>query len=221
MKHKIEYAFKAPGAKPNGLQAAQDGLWVVDQITERVCKVSYADGSVIHYVDTESHNTSGLTYGDGALWLAANGKTSFREPRPTDHDYGRILKVEPKSGKTLSAHRMPDGGGVHGIDWAEEKLWLTTLRSQTLSQVDPNTFQVLHSIPVPYTRAHGLAWVGEYIWCVHTSHRVIVKLDVKDGRVADTIEIPKSDPEPHGLTIHDGVLWYGDAESGAICRITL
>ncbi|MBM3240151.1 hypothetical protein FJZ31_28030 [Candidatus Poribacteria bacterium] len=221
MVYKIEHVFNAPFAKPNGLETAADGLWAVDQVTERVAKLSYQDGSVLAAVETESHNTSGLTYGDDALWLAANGRNPFRDPRPTDFDYGRILKVHPTSGATLSAHRMPDGGGVHGIEWAEGMLWLTTLRTQTLSQVNPDTFEVLHRIPVPHTRAHGLAWDGGYIWCVHTSHRVIVKLDARDGRIAETIEVKEPHPEPHGLTLHDGVLWYCDAESGAICRILM
>lgn len=221
MVYKVEHVFDAPFAKPNGLYGTADGLWAVDQVTESVSKLSYQDGSVLATVETESHNTSGLAYGDNALWLAANGKTPFREPRPTDFDYGRILKVHPTSGETLSAHRMPDSGGVHGIEWAEGTLWLTTLRTQTLSQVNPDTFEVLHTIPVPYTRAHGLAWTDGYIWCVHTSHRVIVKLDIRDGRVTETIEIKEPKPEPHGLTLHDGVLWYCDAESGAICRILM
>ncbi len=219
MGYKIEHVFNAPFAKPNGLHATVDGLWAVDQVTERVSKLSYQDGSVLATVETESHNTSGLTYGDDALWLAANGKTPFREPRPTDFDYGRILKVHPTSGATLSVHRMPDDGGVHGIEWAEDMLWLTTLRTQTLSQVNPNTFEVLHTIPVPETRAHGLAWDDGYIWCVHTSHRIIVKLDAQSGRVTETIEVKAPEPEPHGLTLHEGVLWYCDAESGAICCI--
>jgi hypothetical protein len=28
---KVEIAFKAPGPRPNGLQATRDGLWIIDQ----------------------------------------------------------------------------------------------------------------------------------------------------------------------------------------------
>ena len=220
MKYKIELAFNT-SYKPNGLHAAADGLWIASQLTDEVYKVSYEDGSVLASVETESHNTSGLTYGDGALWLAANGKSPFRELRETDQNYGRILKVNTESGATLSSHRMPDEGGVHGIEYAEGNLWLTTLRNQTLSKVNPDTFEVLHVIPVPENRAHGLAWDDGFIWCIHTNHRIIVKLDARDGRVTETINIPESEPEPHGLSLRDGVFWYCDAESGAVCRILM
>ena len=106
-----------------------------------------------------------------------------------------------------------------GIEWDADTLWLTTLKSQTLTRVDPADFRSLHVIPVPLPRAHGLVREGDGIWCVHTSDRVIVKLDVRDGREMDRVLLPAPHPEPHCLTTRDGQLWYCDATSGAICRI--
>ena len=36
---KIERLFKAPDLHPNALEAAADGLWIGDQVSERVFKV--------------------------------------------------------------------------------------------------------------------------------------------------------------------------------------
>src|SRR5690349_22280001 len=60
---KVERLFKAPDLHPNALEAAADGLWIGDQVSEKVFKVDWQTGKVLHEVQTESHNTSGLAIG--------------------------------------------------------------------------------------------------------------------------------------------------------------
>jgi hypothetical protein len=59
---------------------APDGLWIGDQVSERVFRVDWQTGKVLHEVQTESHNTSGVAVGAGYLWLGANGGVSGRRP---------------------------------------------------------------------------------------------------------------------------------------------
>src|SRR5437763_16811492 len=77
---KVERLFKAPDIHPNALEAAPDGLWIGDQVSERVFRVDWQSGKVLYEVQTESHNTSGLAVGGGYLWLNANGGVSGRRP---------------------------------------------------------------------------------------------------------------------------------------------
>ena len=59
---RLEKAFKAPGKQPNDLQAASDGLWILDQVDpNKVFKVRWEDGSVISEIQTESIHGSGIT----------------------------------------------------------------------------------------------------------------------------------------------------------------
>ncbi len=98
----VERLFKAPDIHPNALEAAPDGLWIGDQVSERVFKVDWQTGKVLHDVQTESHNTSGLAVGGGFLWLNANGGVSGRRPpRPTDKPFGEIVQADLKTGKIL------------------------------------------------------------------------------------------------------------------------
>src|SRR5262249_57697682 len=60
---RIERLFKAPDLHPNALEAAADGLWIGDQVSERVFRVDWQSGKVLHEVQTESHNTSALAIG--------------------------------------------------------------------------------------------------------------------------------------------------------------
>src|SRR5436309_11815414 len=87
---KVERLFKAPDIHPNALEAAPDGLWIGDQVSERVFKVGWKDGKVLHEVQTESHNTSGIAVGAGYLWLGANGGVSGRRPPRPDRKSTRL-----------------------------------------------------------------------------------------------------------------------------------
>src|SRR5258705_8717138 len=82
---KVERLFKAPDIHPNALEAAPDGLWIGDQVSERVFRVDWQTGKVLHEVQTESHNTSGLAVGAGHLWLGANGGGNAPRPLPPTH----------------------------------------------------------------------------------------------------------------------------------------
>jgi streptogramin lyase len=57
------------------------------------------------------------------------------------------------------------------------------------------------------------------LWCNESNHRAIYKLDPADGKVVAKIQLAREDPEPHGLDINQGALWYCDAASGWICRL--
>lgn len=229
MDAKIERWFRAPYGMPNGVQATGDGIWVVDQVTDRAALLDVSDADEYGMlrlrteVQTESSNTSGMAWGDGSLWLAANGSAKkWRTPRDTDADSGEILRVDPTSGITKGRWPLPGGGGTHGLEYdAYESgtLWLTTLKDQTLAQVRISDWTIQRVFPLPYGRAHGVVRVENGVWVVHTSDRVIVKLDPLTGDELDRILVPPSDPEPHGLSGYDGGFLYCDAASGWVARI--
>ena len=142
---KIEKVFRSPYSVPNGLQVTDEGLWIVDQITDRVALVEitsdpdYTVPKLIRDIPSESSNTSGMTYGDGALWLAANGSGErWRPVRDTDAGTGEIFQVDPVTGETLGRYPIPDGGGTHGVEYDpydEGHLWVQTLKNQVTNKV--------------------------------------------------------------------------------------
>ena len=233
MERKIERLFRAPYSVPNALQVVEEGLWIVDQITDRVSLIEIAEPSeygvtkLIRDFATESSNTSGLAIGEGSLWLAANGPgTLWRPLRETDANkgYGEVFQVDPVDGSTVQRYPMPGGGGVHGIEYDHfdpGHLWVTTLKEQTLSKVRIADWSVQHVIPLPYDRAHGVVREEDGVWVVHTSERVVVKLSVEDGTELDRVTVSEASPQPHGLSIYVGGFIYCDAASGWVASITL
>ena len=232
-KPKVETLWKSPDSHPNALEATDEGLWVGEQVTDVAYLLDWKTGRVLRAVETLSSNTSGIAYGGGYLWMAANGPASRRDPRPTDTKTGEVHKVEAKSGKTVARYPVPGGGGVHGLAWGNDSLWVTTLHQKTLTRFDAN-FKALHSIPITLDRAHGIAVDGDSVWCMFSNDYLIQRLDAKDGQVREAIQLTKGvDPDPHGMTMHKGVLYYSDSafvrgggahdgkHGGYICRIHL
>jgi hypothetical protein len=215
---RVEKAFRAPGKAPNDLQDVPDGLWILDQVDpNKAFKVRYEDGSVLAEIQTESIHGSGITYGNGALWIGSTWGL-------------KTLKVDPKTGKTLASFDTPGAGmnkfgkpsrpsGAHGLKWVDGKYWEAVPASGNIYLIEPETGKVVRSIPGPGVRTHGLAWDNGYLWCVESNDRAIYKMDPKDGKLLAKIQLRKEDPEPHGLTLRNGVFWYCDASSGWICRL--
>lgn len=228
----FEPLFTVPCDMPNGLQATDDGIWVVDQKTDDVLLVD-GGGNLLRRLRTETENGSGITYGDGALWIGSNAPAVFRkEARPTDRGGTYVLKVDPNTGDTLAAYPLEGlggekRGGVHGVEWAEGMLWVTRPGIKVILQVDPSDFSVVHQIPSPLPRSHGMVWLDGALWCVYTSDRVIVKQDPRDGRELERIEVPEPYPQPHGLTLWQGDFVFCDADAsdpshrGQLWRIVL
>src|SRR6266849_3891285 len=223
---RVEKLYKIAGCRqPNDLQFVADGLWVLDQVDpNKAFRVRPADGSVIQELQTESIHGSGITCGNGALWIAS---TKMADPSVAP----RTLKVDAMTGKTLKSWVTPGSGlygkitanatpsGAHGVKWIDGKYWMAVPASGRLFLMEPETGGIVRSIPAPGVRTHGLAWDNGFLWCVESDGRVIYKLDPTDGRPLAKIQLTKEDPEPHGLDISDGVLWYCDAASSWICRL--
>lgn len=203
----VETVFSTPGPHPNGMQAAAEGFWILDQHTNLLQLVSPA-GAVLRTLTTESDRGSGVTFDGAALWIASTYNC-------------KILRVDPQTGATLAVYDTPGAAktGAHGLEWRDGCLWIATPPAAMIYQVDvANDFQVVHSFPAPGNRPHGLAWQGGDLWCVETNHRAFYRLDAKTGATLDKIELSDAAPEPHGMTIGDGHFWYCDATTSAVCR---
>jgi streptogramin lyase len=225
--------FKSPEIHPNDLEAAPDGLWIGDQVSEVVNKVDWKTGMMLASLQTEAHNTSGLAVGGGYLWIGCNGGVSNRRPaRANDRPVAEILQADMKTGKTVKWHRPPWATGIHGITWVEETgtLWVVSPSLGIVTEMDPKDMRIVHIIPAKGDRPHGLDWHDGKLWIVISGDRTIQQLDAKTGKVLETLKIGEKDPDPHGLCVHEGNLYYCDAgltatspgtAAGSICRIDL
>lgn len=231
--------FDSPGPKPNGLQASDDGLWILDQGDNRAYLVAYSDGKVLRQLETETKAGSGITFDGSALWTAS---TYSRE----------ILKIDPQTGQTLARFDSPGSGvvawtqsrrsplapqpqpvdaarrpparrnatGAHGMEWRAGKLWVSVPPAQMIYRIDPEGFQIEKQFPTAGDRPHGLGWEGKWLWCVESNDNAIYRFDPETGETSAKIQLLDTDPLPHGMTIRDGWMWYCD-DVGVVCRLRL
>ena len=145
--------FSTPCEMPNGLQWTDEGLFIMDQKTDNVYVVSET-GDIIRKIYTPTANGSGITVGDGYLWTASNGHSASRPKRSTDTGLGFIYKLDLMTGEPVDRFRTPDGGGIHGIEWDNGKIWVTAFSPTALYLVDSNNFSIIKKIPVTLPRLH-------------------------------------------------------------------
>ncbi|HJO82953.1 MAG: hypothetical protein QGG34_08455 [SAR202 cluster bacterium] len=207
---KLETTVAPPATMPNGLQTAEEGLYVIDQATEEI-RLLGDDLLPIRTIQTPTENGSGLTIGDGCFWTASNAPASARYRRSGDSLASSILKLDFDTGELLARYPTPDGGGIHGLEWVDGLMWITCFRPRGMKLVDPSNFRVLKEVDVSYERPHGLSWDGDGIWMSHTGLRLIVKYDIDTGDEMDCIQYDDDAPAPHGLTRWKGDLWSCDA----------
>jgi streptogramin lyase len=205
--------WKTPGQQPNGLQATDDGLWVIDQIDPNdIYLLRWQDGGELRRFPTRALHSSGITIDpDGHIWVGAT--FSYQ-----------IICFDSETGVELKAFPTPPydrSGGAHGVEWRDGRLWFSVPVARQIFVMDPSTGRIERSIPLQGDRAHGIAWDPQdgHIWSVDSNRRVIYKLDPDSGQIKDAVGL--SGPEPHGLTIWGGQFWLCDAESREVYTVPL
>ena len=176
---KIEDMWMTPGARPNGLQAAADGLWVISADEgSHLYKLDYETGDVIVDVPTETYRSSGLTVGGGHVWVASTHSS-------------RLYKLN-EDGSTVEFYDPP-GTGVHdprdtgtGVQSSARDgvggRWHVGGGQACASAVPDRsreTLEVERSIPTPGAAPHGIAWDGEALWCADRAMGKIHRLDAE------------------------------------------
>lgn len=230
-KAKTTKLFKCPSGFPNALASTPEGLWVGEQKLSGEMAKAYSlpepgdltenawlmnlKGEVLRTVKTPSRNTSGMAAGGGYIWMVAN-----QPPQG-------VFQVDMNS-KLVSHRQIPlgpkdSGGGCHGAQWHNGKLWIAALRLRGNIRVDPLTFQPDFMIPFyqapERNRYHDITVEGESMWQVvgndcgsHQEYRpALVRYELATGKVQEVVDFLPGSCDPHGLALHNGKLISCDA----------
>jgi hypothetical protein len=231
--------FQAPKDKfINGVATSPEGLWIVEQKETGGPNSSYhykdgrpleqaADlrenawlvddkGTIKKAVITEGRNTSGFAVGNNSLWVGCNSA-----------GHNGVVQTSMDS-KTLSYRQVPfgppeDGGGIHGLDWHNGKLWIAALRLRAALRIDPVTWNTEIMLPFPtgFDRFHGCAYdaSNDTLLVVTGNNSTgyangtpgLARMDAKSGNLVEVIDFAPNTCDPHGLTFHQGKLISCDA----------
>jgi hypothetical protein len=229
--------FKAPELYPNALAVMTDapgGLWVAQQKLKGIQAQRYHvaeqpgpdqvflldwNGKLLKTLSSGSEVTSGLAYGDKCLWIVANNEADYPPPLTG------VFQVD-MSNKTLSVRQIPlGGGGTHGAQWHDGKLWILASRLNALIRVDPKTWMADYAISVVrdndlLSGVHDFAFDDQgFIWIVMLNRsdgyaqsiHSLAKYDPKSGKLLELASMPRGTGFAHGLAYHDGAFYGCDA----------
>ena len=104
------------------------------------------------------------------------------------------------------------------MEFRDGLLYIATLPTRRVYVLDPKTWEAMW--PLAGNRAHGVGWEGDTLWVADTNWRAFFRHDRKTGEIIEKIQLTDKDPLIHGVTVHDGYLWYSD-DMGYICNFKL
>lgn len=209
--------FKSPQGYPNALRAVPEGFWIAEQLSgtsgssNDVCLVDKS-GKLLKTLKTDSRNTSGMGYGGGYLWVAANAPPEG------------IFQID-LTGKLIRHMQIPlgdpkNGGGCHGCMYHDGKVYLGALRLGGILRVDAQTWapEFFISTARQFPRQHEIVWDNGAVWMVtgtsigpgiENDRAGLAKFDAATGQLLETAEFGPDQCDPHGLTIDAAGVWYG------------
>jgi glutamine cyclotransferase len=124
--------------------------------------------------------------------VAAHAGTAFDGKHLYQIAEDRIQKIDPKTGRVLSAIPAPGGGGDSGLAWAEGALWVGNYRNRKIHQVDPETGAILRTIE-SNRFVTGVTWVDGELWHAtwESDESDLRRVDPKTGEVLESVKMPR------------------------------
>ncbi len=203
-------------------------------------------GDVVQSFPTPGRCPTGLTYGDGVLWVAdrlsdslyaidpVNGDVKRVIPAPgfiplglawdgeylwcVDEEEDRILRVDVSTGITVKSLWCPMDS-PKGLGWDGGNLWLCDDREDEIAQISIDDGTTIVSFPSPSSSPQGLAWDGEYLWCSDRTRDRIYMMEPEHGEVLLSIDAPGK--YARGLAWVDGMLWNVDYQADSLYQLVV
>lgn len=207
---KVEIVFDSPGPQPNGLQATDQGLWIIDQgAGNKAYLVDYERGKPIRSFETETTASSGITFDGEALWI---GSTYSRE----------IVKIDAHTGKAIARHFTPGAGVIYKMagdapqrssPLAKRKPAPAAAATKPSTSVGGYQMGQVMGGAAPGTGAHGQEWRGGKLWFAVPPSREVYCIDPETWVVQT--KWPTAGNRPHGIGWEGKYLWVTDSNMNA------
>jgi DNA-binding beta-propeller fold protein YncE len=220
---KVIREFQVPGlSAPSGMTVDADGaLWINSTHSGLIFKCGAQDGKILAKYSSP---------GTGAIYKLKGDPPAARSPLtpafpPATPAAGRgggggRGQGLPPGQVPLTATNGPAGEGGQGMEYRDGLLHIAILPTRRLYVLDPKTWEVQAMWQLAGNRAHGVGWEDETLWVADTNWRAFFRHDRKTGEIIEKIQLTEKDPLIHGVTVHDGHLWYTD-DVGYICNFKL
>jgi streptogramin lyase len=221
---KVIREFQVPGlSAPSGMTVdADDAVWINSTHSGLIFKCNSQDGKILAKYSSP---------GAGTIYKLKGDPPAARTPLPPAYPPTRPANAgnQAKGGRgpglppgqvALTATAGPAGEGGQGMEVRDGLLYIAILPTRRLYVLDPKTWEVQAMWPLAGNRAHGVGWEDDTLWVADTNWRAFFRHDRKTGEIVEKIQLTEKDPLIHGVTVHDGYMWYCD-DVGYICNFKL
>lgn len=219
---KLIREFQVPGlAGASGLTVDPEGvMWINDTHNSLIVTCDSKTGKILGKYWCPGAGRVYPLAGDPAP--SRSPLTSpFPAPAPTANAGGRGRGRGGVPGQlSIDAATGLSGEGGQGMEFRDGLLYYACLPSRRAYVLDPKTWRVQAMWNLPGNRAHGVGWEGDSLWISDSNWRAFFRHDRKTGEIVEKIQLTDKDPLIHGVTVHDGYMWYSD-DVGFICNFKL
>ncbi|MEO8593515.1 MAG: hypothetical protein ABI759_09345 [Candidatus Solibacter sp.] len=227
---KILRDFKVAGLNnPSGMTVdPENNLWINSTHSGLIFRCNQQDGTILAKYTCPG---VGLTYRLKGDPPAARSPMTPAFPAPetaANAGAGRGAGGGRGAGRAglgpgqvpLTATNASAGEGGQGMEYRDGLLYTAVLPTRRLYVIDPKAWEVQTMWQLAGNRAHGVGWDGDTLWVADSNWRAFFRHDMKTGEIVEKIQLTEKDPLIHGVTVHDGYLWYCD-DVGYICNFKL
>ena len=118
---------------------------------------------------------------------------------------GTVLKTIP----TISGHQPS------GLTWDGTYLWMIDYTEDQICKINPETGEIITTIPAPGVDCTGLAWDGTYLWCSDNATDRLYKI-TPSGTIINWFPVTST---PRGCEFFNGNIWYIDSVNLQIYKL--
>ncbi|HEU0121614.1 MAG TPA: hypothetical protein VFQ91_13885 [Bryobacteraceae bacterium] len=207
---KVLRSFLTEADRASGITHDGQALWLASTYNRELIRTDDRTGKAI---------AKHFTPGAGVIYKMLGDPPGRRSPLSPAAPHVPAAATPPPAAPAAAALNTI-GTGAHGLEWRDGKLWVAVPPSRTIYRIDPKSWTVEAKFPTTANRPHGVGWEGNYLWAADSNMNGFFKHDPATGAVVEQIILADSDPQPHGMTIRNGVMWYCD-DVGVVCRFKL
>jgi streptogramin lyase len=223
---KVIREFQVPGLQaPSGMTVdSNETLWINSTHAGLIFNCNSQDGAILAKYASPGRGAGFKVKGDPPP--ARSPLTPAYPPEGNAGGGGRGARAGQPAGAmspgqvAMTTTVASPGEGGQGMEFRDGLLYSAILPTRRVYVWDPKTWEVENMWTLAGNRAHGVGWEGETLWVADTNWRAFFRHDTKTGEIIEKIQLTEKDPLIHGVTIHDGYLWYSD-DVGYICNFKL
>jgi streptogramin lyase len=201
----VERELRVPGATQiHGVTCDGEAVWAVDGTGERLVRLDPESGRELRALGGFPME-AGTAFDGTHLWQVANG---------------RLLAVDPATGRVVRELPAPNGDDASGLSYAEGALWVGGYRGRTIQKVDPATGAVLRTLQSDRF-VTGVSFVDGELWHgtgepdrVGEDRSELRRIDPETGAPIERLRLPEGVGASGLEADRDGRLWFGKWEGG-------